>query len=200
MIERSLVILKPDAVVRGLSGQIMARFERAGLSIVAAKLVRASEDVLKRHYPLERKEFVVGMGQKALADNKELGVDTKKVFGTDDAYKLGLKINRWLIDYMQSSPVFVLVVSGPGAIALVRKLRGPTLPSQAPPGTIGGDFSFDSAALANSHHRPVYNMVHASGNPEEADYEVKLWFKESELHDYRPVHQDYMIKGHHKLP
>ena len=94
---------------------------------------------------------------------------------------------------MQSGPLFALVLEGPHAIELVRKIRGFTLPSKAQPGTITGDFSFDSSVLANSKKRPIRNLVHASGNHEEADFEVNLWFGPDELHDYETIHQKFMI-------
>ncbi|MEM6998141.1 MAG: nucleoside-diphosphate kinase, partial [Patescibacteria group bacterium] len=102
-------------------------------------------------------------------------------------------IQQWTTDYMQSGPVFAMVLEGPHAIETVRKIRGFTLPSKAQPGTIAGDYSFDSSSLANEGKRPVRNLVHASGNKEEADFEINLWFTPDEVHDYETIHQKYMI-------
>ena len=193
MMEQTLVLIKPDALARGLAGEIIGRFERVGLKMVAAKMLQADADLINRHYPTSRQEFIVGMGEKTLANNEKMGIDTQAVFGTSDPHELGLKIQQYNVDYLQKGPVWALVLAGPSAIAIVRKLRGNTLPSDAPPGTINGDFSFDSSHFANSRKRSLYNLVHASGNAEEAVFEINLWFKPEELYDYKAVHQSHMI-------
>ena len=191
--ERTLVLMKPDAVVRGIVGEIITRFEKVGLKIVAAKMIVADEELINQHYPSSRKDFITGIGQKTLDNSKELGIDTKKIFGTENPHKLGLEIHQWNTEYMQSGPLFAMVLEGPHAIATVRKIRGFTLPSKAQPGTITGDYSFDSSVLANRNKRPIRNLVHASGNEEEAKFEVGLWFSPDELHDYETLHQRFMI-------
>lgn len=193
MTERTLILVKPDAVARGIVGEIISRFEKMGLKIVAAKMISPSKELLDKHYPADRRELVEGMGQRTIDNNKEMGIDTKKVFGTDDAHELGLSIQKWNAEYMMSGPLFALVLEGPHAVELVRKVRGHTLPSKSMPGTITGDFSFDSAPLANNGKRPIRNLVHASGNPEEAEFEVNLWFSPDELHDYETIHQKFMM-------
>jgi len=50
MAERTLIIIKPDAVQRHLAGRIIARFEAKGLKLVAAKLMQISEELARRHY------------------------------------------------------------------------------------------------------------------------------------------------------
>lgn len=191
--ERTFVILKPDAVQRGIVGEIITRFEKIGLKIVGGKFILPSEELLNKHYPIERREFIEGMGQKSLDNYKDLGVDVKKVIGTDDPYKIGLMIQSWQVEYMRSGPVFAMVLEGPHAIELVRKLVGFTLPSKSAPGTIRGDYSFDSSLLANEGKRPIRNLIHASGNPEEAEFEVGLWFNDNELHSYDTIHQRHML-------
>ena len=191
--ERTLVLMKPDAVIRGIIGEIITRFEKVGLKIVAAKMIIADEQLINQHYPVSRKEFITGIGQKTLDNGQELGINTKKIFGTEDPHKLGLEINKWNVEYMQSGPLFAMVLEGPHAIATVRKIRGFTLPSKAEPGTITGDYSFDSSVLANSNKRTIRNLVHASGDEEEAKFEVGLWFSPDELHDYETIHQRFMI-------
>lgn len=193
MQERTLILIKPDAVVRGIVGEIITRFEKVGLKIVAAKMIVADEEILSKHYPVERKEFIEGLGQKTIDNNNELGIDTREVFGTDDPYKLGLQIQEWNAYYMKSGPLFAMVLEGPHAVETVRKIRGFTLPSKAQPGTITGDYSFDSSSLANAGKRPIRNLVHASGNNEEAEFEVNLWFTPQELHDYETIHQKFMM-------
>ena len=191
--EKTLVILKRDAIQRGLIGEIISRIEKIGLKIVGAKMLFASDDLLGRHYPADRREFIEGMGQKSLDNYKDLGVDPVEAFGTNDAYEIGTQIHKWVLDYLQSGPVFAMVIEGPHAIELIRKIRGHTLPTMAAPGTITGDFSFDSSSLANKAKRPIKNLVHASGNQEEAEFEVGLWFTKDELFEYDTVHQKHMV-------
>jgi nucleoside-diphosphate kinase len=174
--ERTLIILKPDAVRRGLIGDIVSRFEKIGLKIIGAKFFVPSKELLNKHYPLERTEFITGMGNKTLENYRDLGIDPIKAFGTDDAHEIGVKVQGWLVDFMTAGPVFAVVLEGPHAIEIVRKVRGHTLPLKADPGTITGDYSFDSSSLANSENRPIRNLVHASGSPEEAEFEINLWF------------------------
>jgi len=192
--ERTLVILKPDAVQRGIVGDVITRFERVGLKLVGAKMISASKDLLDTHYPADRKEFVEGMGKKTLDNYKEMGMDAKKQFGTTDPAVIGEKIRKWQVEFMQSGPVLAMVWEGPHAIEVVRKITGFTLPQKAAPGTIRGDHSFDSSYLGNVEERPIKNLVHASGDPEEAAFEVGLWFSESELFDYDGIHQAHMSR------
>jgi len=191
--ERTLVLIKPDGVKRGIVGEIISRFERAGLKLVAAKLVWVDKELVSRHYPDDRKEFIMGMGQKTLDNYKELGIDPIKHAGTDDPHKIGLMINQWNKELLSSGPVMAMVWEGNHAIANVRRIVGPTLPSMAQPGTIRGDFSVDSSALANEKKRPIKNLIHASGNKEEADYEISLWFSGKEIHSYKRADEDVMF-------
>lgn len=192
--ERTLVILKPDAVQRGIVGDIITRFEKVGLKIVGMKMVVPEDDRLTRHYPTTRREFIEGMGHKTLNNYKELGIDAKDHFGHNDPYKIGLQVREWLVEFMKSGPVIAMVLEGPHAVETVRKIRGFTLPSAAQPGTITGDYSFDSSALANSAKRTIRNLVHASGDQEEAEYEIGIWFEADELHDYTTIHQRHMTE------
>ncbi len=192
MIEQTLVLLKPDAVTRSLVGEIIGRFERVGLKITAAKMMVATEELVNKHYPVAREELIVAMGEKTLANNQKLGVDTQAALGTTDPHEIGLMIQKYNVRYLCQGPIWALVLSGPSAISVVRKLRGATLPVDALPGTINGDYSFDSSHYANSKQRSIFNLVHASGNAEEAALEVSLWFKPEEIHNYQTVHQQFM--------
>lgn len=194
MVERTLVVLKPDAVQRGIMGDIIDRFERTGLKVIGARMFKPTKELLDKHYPGDRDELVEGIGRRTLEGYKELGLDANKQFGHEDPVKIGHEVRNWLVDFMGSGPVFAMVVEGPHAIQLVRKIRGNTEPLRADVGTITGDHSFDSSALANMEGRPIRNLVHASGNKEEADFEVSLWFSEDELFDYRSVHHSHMTK------
>lgn len=190
--EKTLVVLKPDAIQRGLVGEILARFEKVGLKIVGSKMFVPSQELLDMHYPADREEFVTMLGARTLESYKEQGIDPIEQFGHDDPAKIGEMVRTWLTDFMQSGPVFAFVLEGPHAIEVVRKIVGSTLPQKALPGTIRGDYSFDSSFLANSASRPIKNLIHASGNLEEATLEVGLWFSDEELFDYETIHQAHM--------
>lgn len=179
--EKTLIILKPDAVSRGLVGDIISRFENAGFKIVAAKMVTPNEDLANQHYPSDRKEFIEGMGNKTIEGHKEANEDVKAVFGTDDPHQIGLQLQKWLVDFLTAGPVIAMVLEGENAIQKIRDLAGHTVPIKADPGTIRGDHSDDSAVKANAENRAISNLVHASGDKTEADFEINLWFKPEEL-------------------
>lgn len=193
-LERTLIIIKPDAVQRGIIGDIISRFEKVGLKFVGMKMFVPEDDRLTRHYPTDRREFIEGMGQKTLDNYSDLGIDPKEMFGHADPYKIGLQVREWLVDFMKSGPVIAAVLEGPHAVEIVRKIRGFTLPSAAQPGTITGDYSFDSSSLANAGKRSIKNLVHASGNKAEAEHEIPIWFEADELHNYDVVHQRLMTE------
>jgi nucleoside-diphosphate kinase len=180
--EKTLVLVKPDAVQRGLVGDIISRFEKAGLKLIATKMVKADEDLAHKHYPTHRREWVEGMGHKSLDSYKEAGQDPKATFGTDDPHAVGLQLQKWLIDFLVSGPVIALVLEGENAVKQVRDIAGHTIPVKAQKGTIRGDYSDDSAIKANAEKRPLHNLVHASSDKEEADFEINLWFSPDELH------------------
>ncbi|MDR7410099.1 MAG: nucleoside-diphosphate kinase [Armatimonadota bacterium] len=182
--ERTLVLVKPDGIQRGLVGEILARFERAGLKLVALKMVRAPRELLERHYPADE-TFLRTIGGKTKEAFEAYGLDVRERMGTEDPVEVGRRVREWLVDFMASGPVVAAVVEGVHAVSAVRKLVGQTLPVFADPGTIRGDWSTDSPTLANLEQRPVRNLVHASGTLEEAEYEVRLWFREDEIHAYR---------------
>ena len=191
--EQTLVLIKPDGVKRGLVGEIIGRFERSGLKIVAAKMIWVDKGLVAKHYPDEREEFIRGMGQKTLDNYKDLNIDPVKHAGTADPHKIGLMINQWNKELLTSGPVIAMVWEGNHAITNIRRIVGPTLPSMAQPGTIRGDYSVDSSALANEKKRAIKNLIHASGNPEEAKLEIDLWFSPKEIHSYKRADEDVMF-------
>lgn len=186
------MIFKPDAVSRGLVGTIMSRFERVGLKIVAMKMLMVSRELADKHYPTSRDAFINGMGGKTLENYQNLGIDATKEFGTNDPHEIGLKIREWLVQMITEGPVIAMVLHGPHAVELVRKMVGHTLPLVSAPGTIRGDYSFDSSYLANTGRRPIKNLLHASGVKEEAEYEVGLWFTPSDLMHYTRIEEEVM--------
>jgi nucleoside-diphosphate kinase len=160
-LERTLVLLKPDAVARGLVGQVLTRFENALLKVIATKMVWMDADLTRRHY-----------------------FDLEDRFGPD--------VYNAMAGFMQTGPVIAIILEGVDAIATTRKLVGATYPDQAAPGTIRGDFAHMSRNYANSHKVAVANLVHASGNAEEAAREIDVWFAKDEIHEYRSAAEQYV--------
>lgn len=190
--ERTFVAVKPDGVLRGLVGEIISRFEKRGLKIIALKMVWPTREHIDRHYP-NHNEWLGSVGSRTSTFFKEHGVKVKEHFGTEDHVEIGKQVKRWLGDYMVSGPVVAMVVQGMHAIATVRKLVGHTYPVEALPGTIRGDFSVDTPAAANTEKRVVKNIIHASGNPEEAAHEIEHWFSPEEIHSYKRSDEDVMF-------
>ncbi len=190
--ERTLIVIKPDGVVRGLVGEIIARFEKAGLKPVASKMLTVSRDLAEKHYPHDREELWTGIGNKTLENYEEMEADAKELLGTDDPAEIGRMVRVWLLDYITSGPVYATVLEGHHAVELVRKICGHTLPLKSAPGTIRGDYSFDSSYLANTGKRAIKNMIHASGSVDEAEYEIPLWFTEAEIVSYKRVEEEAM--------
>uniref|UniRef100_A0A7C4TKB8 nucleoside-diphosphate kinase n=1 Tax=candidate division WWE3 bacterium TaxID=2053526 RepID=A0A7C4TKB8_UNCKA len=183
MREKSLVLMKPDTVKRGIVGEILHRFERAGLKIVGAKLVRPDENLAFNHYP-SSDEWKRAVGMRTVDDCEKYGIDLEKNMGTKDPIEIGEKVKQWNMEYLMSGPVLALVFEGAHAVERVRSLVGATVPVNALVGTIRGDFSLDSAIAANRKGRSIYNLIHASGSLEEAILEIDLWFRPEEIMDY----------------
>lgn len=193
MKERSVVLVKPDGVARGLVGEIISRFEKAGLKIVAAKMIWVDKDMVAKHYPDSRTELLAGIGQKTLETYEKYGKDVNEELGTMDPLVIGKMVNDWNMEFLSSGPVMALLLEGVHAIDNIRMITGNTLPVFAAPGSIRGDYSIDSPALANAKKRSVHNLVHASGNAEEAKYEEQLWFHEKEIYSYKRTDEDVMF-------
>ena len=162
MIERTLVLLKPDAVKRGLMGRIISRFEDAGLKVVGSKMLQINEEFGKKHY-------------------------------YDIAQRRGEKVLQVLLKFMTTGPVMALCLEGVNAVENIRKLVGGTEPKSALPGTIRGDFAHVSFAYADAQGKAIENLIHASGNSEEAKQEIALWFKPEELHSYKTAHETHVF-------
>src|SRR3990172_5093919 len=154
MIERTLIVLKPDAMQRGLAGEIITRFERVGLKIMAAKIVEPDGEFYHHHYE-KIGNMISRRGKEAFEGTLEM---------------------------MQRGPVFALVLEGVDAVEVVRKLAGTTEPKKALPGTIRGDYAHISLDWANGKSKGVPNLLHASGDLEEAKAEIAHWFDEDEIY------------------
>jgi nucleoside-diphosphate kinase len=159
--EKTLILIKPDAIARGLMGEILTRFERAGLKIVGMKMVSPDESHYHHHYE---------------------GISQMISRRGEDAFKRNLQS-------MMAGPVLALVLDGVGAVEIGRKIVGDTEPRSAAPGTIRGDYAHMTYQHANGKDSGLPNLVHASGNTEEAQQEIAHWFKPEELFDYKTAHQ-----------
>ncbi|MEA3272695.1 MAG: nucleoside-diphosphate kinase [Patescibacteria group bacterium] len=190
--ERTVVLVKPDGVKRGLVGDTITRIERCGLKVIALKMITATEEQALNHYP-QSEEWLSGMGKKTLEHYEKHGVDAVKELGTDDPLEIGKMISGWLVDFVTSGPIVAMVVQGIHAIDMVRKIVGNTLPAKADMGTIRGDYSVDSPTLANLGKRAIHNVVHASGDPDEAIHEIEHWFTSKEIHAYDRAEEDIMF-------
>jgi nucleoside-diphosphate kinase len=162
-IERSLIVFKPDAVQRGIVGEILSRFEKTGLKIVGTKMLQPSYDHYYHHYENIGK-MISRRGQKAFDVT---------------------------LSMMNEGPVIAFVLEGVEAVSLIRKMVGATEPKSALPGTIRGDYSHMSFAHADQNDVGIPNIIHASGDSEEAIQEIAYWFSETELFSYSTVHEKF---------
>ncbi|MDO8466534.1 MAG: nucleoside-diphosphate kinase [bacterium] len=182
--ERTFVAIKPDGIQRSLMGEIISRFERAGLKLVALKMALATPEMIEKHYTVDPNWRVV-TGQKTIEAYKKQG----KTPPSEDPLKITEVILGNLKRYMSSGPVIAMVWEGVHSVGIVRKLIGGTEPLTSDVGTIRGDFTIDSYVLSDTDGRSVRNLVHASGSTSDAEKEIELWFKKDELVNYRLIQE-----------
>lgn len=166
--DQTLVLLKPDAVERGLVGRVISRFEDRGLKIAGMKLLIVTPELAKSHYG----DFVERYTPKLGAERAN-------------------KIMDDMVGFLTSGPIVALAVEGVNSVPVVRKIVGSTYPDEAPAGTIRGDFAHMSQLYANTIGTTVKNLVHASGSPEEAKIELAAWFKPEEIYNYTALHEKH---------
>lgn len=188
MIEKTLVLLKPDAVQRGLIGEILSRFERPGFKVVGLKMCYASKETAGKHYA-DDEAWLTSVGEKSKKAAESKG---QKI--TASPKELGQRVRQMLIEFITSSPTVAIVLEGHDVINKVRTIVGDTAPSKAAPGTIRGDYSFDSYGLADVSGRPIQNLIHASDSPESAKREIDIWFGKNELHPYQRVDEALLYR------
>lgn len=176
-LERTLIVIKPDGMKQ--VGKIISYYKKAGLKIIAEKTMHVTGEMAEKHYPASEQQ-ILGMGSKTIQAMKDGGMQdkVKKMFGTENAREIGMKLRGWLIEFITSAPVKAFVLEGENAVTLTRKVTGFTDPARADKGTVRGDFGTDAIIRANAAGRPVMNLVHASGTVEEAEKEIALWFSE----------------------
>lgn len=174
--ERTLVLIKPDVLQRQLVGEIITRFERKGIKMTAIKMLNATKEQVGEHYEGEE-AYLIETGEKAKKGAMARGEDVSKW----NSLEQGKKIRQRNINYLTCGPIVAIVFEGFGVISQVRKILGSTSPAEGDIGTIRNDYSLDTYALADSIDRSTMTMLHASDSVENAERELKIWFKESEI-------------------
>ena len=182
--ERTLVIIKPDGVQRSLIGEIIKRYEKIGLKLVAVKMTVPNDDQVEEHYSVDP-DFKKKVGAKAIESYKTKG----EAPPSNDPEEVGESVIRRLKNYMTCGPTVAMVWQGAHAVELVRKITGGTEPRTSDVGTIRGDYVLDSYSMADLDDRAIRNLIHASGNQEEAEKEIPIWFKKEELASYKLVQE-----------
>lgn len=180
--ERTLVVIKPDGIQRSLIGEIIKRYERLGLKLVATKMLVTTPEFIEKHYTLDPAWRKV-TGEKTIKGYKDKGLTPP----SEDPFEITDRILTNLKRYMTSGPVIAMVWQGAHAVKIVRKVTGGTEPLSTDVGSIRGDFVVDSYQMSDTDNRAIRNLIHASGSVEEAENEIKHWFKEGEIVNYRLV-------------
>jgi len=185
--ERTLVIIKPDGIQRSLIGEVIKRLERVGLKLVAIDMIVPSAEKVQSHYLIDP-DWKRKAGEKSINAYKDKGIENP----ITDPNEAGEKILKSLIKYMTSGPVVAMVWQGAHAIPIVRKIVGGTEPLSSDIGTIRGDFVLDSYQMSDIDTRAVRNLIHASGNIEEAKKEIEIWFSPEKMINYRLVQEQIL--------
>lgn len=178
--ERTLVLIKPDGVQRSLIGEVIQRYERIGLKLVAMKMVLPKKEDAEKHYTLDP-NWKKSVGEKTLASYIQKGLTPP----IEDSVELGNQVLEKLKKFLSSGPIIVMVWQGAHAVEIVRKITGGTEPLTSDVGTIRGDLVMDSYQVADTDGRAVRNIVHASGSVKEAENEIAHWFSENEIINYK---------------
>jgi nucleoside-diphosphate kinase len=163
MLERTLVLIKPDGVQRQIAGEIISRFEKSGLKIIGMKMVWVNEEFAKKHYT------------------------------EDIAIRRGEQVRKLNVDFISAGPVIAIALEGVSAIENIRKMVGATEPKAALPGTIRGDFAHVSYGYADQKKMVVKNVIHASSDAKDAEHEINVWFRPEELHSYKTVNDVHIL-------
>jgi len=185
--EKTFVIIKPDGVQRTLIGEIIRRYERLGLKLVALKIVIPTSEMVRKHYTLDP-EWTRKAGEKSINSYHIKNM----VPPSENPVEVGERVLGNLVRYMTSGPAIVMVWQGVHAVGVVRKMTGGTEPLTSDVGTIRGDYVLDSYQIADVDGRSMRNLVHASGTPEEAQQEINLWFKPEEVLSYRLIQDEIL--------
>ncbi len=182
--EKTLVVIKPDGVQRSLIGEIIQRFERSGLKLIGLKMTVPTVEMIEQHYTVNP-EWKKNVGEKSIEAYKKKGHQPP----SEDPMVIANQVLDSLKKYISSGPVIAMVWQGMHAVGVVRKITGATEPLSSDVGTIRGDYTIDSYQVSDIDGRAVRNLIHASGDVDEAQAEIKLWFNEQELLNYRHIQE-----------
>jgi len=185
--QKTLVLVKPDGVQRSLIGEVIHRYEKCGLKLVALKMVIPSKKMALDHYSIDP-EWAIKSGTKTFESYKEKGLPLPG----NDPVEFAENIRQQLVTFLSSGPVVAMVWQGMSAVGVVRKITGGTEPLTSVPGTIRGDYTIDSYTASDLDKRAVRNIIHSSGSVEEAEKEIEIWFKPSEILKYRLVTEEIL--------
>jgi nucleoside-diphosphate kinase len=185
--ERTFVAVKPDGIQRGLIGEVISRFERVGLKLIAMKMVVADKEHIIKHYTLDPNWRRI-TGEKTIKSYIDKGLTPP----TNDPLEVTEKLLNTLWPFMTSGPVIAMIWEGAHAQKIVKRITGGTEPLTADIGTIRGDFSLDSYAMSDMDGRAVRNVLHCSGSVKEAEDEINHWFKPEEVTSYRLVQEEIL--------
>lgn len=186
---RTLVIIKPDGIQRSLMGEIIGRYEKVGLKLIAMKMLVPTAEMIEKHYTLDPQWRRI-TGEKTIKGYMDKGLKP----WTNDPLEVTSVLLGKLKTYMTSGPVIAMVWQGTHAVKIVRKLTGGTEPLTSDVGTIRGDYVLDSYEISDGDGRAIRNLVHASGSAKEAADEIKHWFTDKEIMDYELV-QEKILYG-----
>lgn len=181
--ERTLVLIKPDAVQRSLVGEMISRFEKVGLKIVGLKMFVPSKEQIRQQYAPSRKD-VEAWGQRSIENQLKIGREIKV-----PPYEHGMVLFKRVEKFMSAGPVVGMVLEGNQAVEIVKKIVGATEPLNSDVGTIRGDYTLDSYQMADADDRAVRNLIHRSASKEEAEKEIKIWFKPDEILEYGLINE-----------
>lgn len=176
--ERSLVIIKPDGVMRKIVGELITRFERKGLKIAGMKMIWPTQELAEKHY-IDSEEWLLDTGTKTFNSYMEKGVQPDQT-----PREIGMRVRNLLIDHLTAGPVVALILEGAHAVEVLRKMRGATSPLKADVGTIGFDYTLESYELSDAGDWAIKNVLHASDSPTNYQREREIWFGEDEVVDY----------------
>ena len=185
--EKTLVIIKPDGIQRGLIGELIHRYERTGLKLVALKMLIPTPEMVEKHYCVDP-GWRLKNGTKTIEAYRAKG---KTPPSLDPMEMSGITLKK-LIKYVSSGPVIAMIWQGMHAVGIVRKITGGTEPLTSDVGTIRGDLTIDSYEIADLDQRCTRNLVHASGSPEEAQAEIALWFNPKDILSYRLISEEIL--------
>jgi len=179
-----MIAIKSESIQRQIIGELISKFERRGLKMTACKLVAPDEKLIGLHYA-DDEEWYISSGTKTRENYEKRG--EKNLL---EPIEYGKRTREKLMESLRDRPILVMIWQGPHAVALGRKTAGSTNPLTADIGSIRGDYSHDSYEVSDGTGRAIQTLVHASGSVEEAEREIKIWFKPEEIIDYDLVLED----------